>query len=146
VFYSELIACLQSDAAVAATVSTYKVKVGVTISDVPSVFRDLAPEKAKLPYIVVAIDSRKDPASIIKVADVKIDYYDHKKSRALADQSAKAVEDLLDLALMNSADYNHIRFKLSDDGYIPQTDPRIIHYNTTFSARASRKGWMQRTR
>jgi len=145
-FYPELLLCLQSDAAVAATVSTYKVKVGVTISDVPSVFRDLAPEKAKLPYIVVAIDSRKDPASIIKVADVKIDYYDYNVSRLKADQFAKAVEDLLDLMKMDSEDYSDIRFKLSDDGYIPQSDPRIIHYNTTFSARASRKGWMQRTR
>jgi len=145
-FYPELLLCLQSDAAVAATVSTYEITEGETVSNIPSVFRDLAPEKAKLPYIVVAIDSRKDPASIIKVADVKIDYYDYNVSRLKADQFAKAVEDLLDLMKMDSEDYSDIRFKLSDDGYIPQSDPRIIHYNTTFGARASRKGWMQRTR
>ena len=131
---------MRSDQRVSDTVSDFVEQSGT----VPAVFSDSAPEAAVFPYITVTIGKTKQPESVIDLATINIDYWDYDQSRAQADESAIAVEDLLDLKCMNSENFNDIRFSIGNADYVSQSDSRVIHFNTQFSARCSRSGWMKR--
>lgn len=139
-FYEELIDLLRADSRIAATVSTFVKQSGT----IPAIFSDSAPEGAKFPYITVKIGKTKQPANVIDLATINIDYWDYDQSRVKADESAIAVEDLLDMKCMNSENFNDIRFSIGTADYVNQTDSRAIHFNSPFTARSSRSGWMKR--
>ena len=141
-FYPELTAYLRSCADIASTVTSYSDSVG----SYPAIFGDAAPEKAEMPYIVFRIEGDKQPDSVMVKSTVNIDYYDYGPSRSKADSSAIAVQDALDETKLHSEELTDIRFSLGSYGYIPATDSRTIHYNSTFNTRAARSGWMKRTR
>lgn len=134
-FYAALINVLRSYSPIAETVTVY--------NNEPAIFSDEAPEKAIEPYIVVRIDSRKTPDSVIIKSDVYIDYWDYDKSRDVADKAAEEIENRLDTMKIISERVTDIRFSLMSADYVKETDPRTIHHNTTFSTRAARSKWMQ---
>lgn len=139
-FYSELIEILRSDTKVSDTVSTFVEQSEI----IPAIFSDYAPESAELPYIVVKIGGSKQPDNVITLATVTIDYWNYDQSRQKSDEFSIAIEDLLDLKCINAENFTDIRFNITNSDYIDQSDPRSIHFNTMFTARCSRSGWMKR--
>jgi len=137
-FYKEIIEVLRTDQAVSSSVSTYQ--------DSPAIFSEEAPEKAKRPYIVIRIDSVPTTDRTVSVSNLFIDYYDFQKSRVKCNQYALDLVDLLDFTRLRTKEVNNLRIMWSSDGYIPDTDPRDIHFNSTFGCRGARSGWMNRTK
>ena len=137
-FYSEIIDVLRTDPKITAIVYTYE--------NLPSIFSDEAPEGAEKPYIVVRIESSPFSDKVVSTSNLYIDYYDYNKSRVDTDSVAIAIEDLLDSNKLRTENLTDIRFSLMNTGYIPASDPRTIHHNSTFSCRAARSGWMRRNK
>jgi hypothetical protein len=76
--------------------------------------------------------------------NVYVDFYDNDKSRSNSRKAAQRVEFILDqTTLTTDSRYDTIRFFFESGGPVPDPDPRIIHYNLQFSARAGRKAWAQ---
>jgi len=137
-FYKELINCLMTDPEIAATVTTF--------DNLPSIFQQEAPEKVPKPYIVVMIDTAPTQDKVVSSINVFIDYFDYDKSRVQAGKAALAIEDRLDSNKLRTENLTDIRFSMTSEGYIPESDPRTIHHNSTFSCRAARSGWMKRNK
>ena len=137
-FYKEIINVLSTDSNIANTVTTYLQQ--------PAIFSNEAPEDAKFPYIVIRIDSTPLTDKVVSTSTLYIDYYDYNKTRLNSDAFAISVEDRLESNKITSENFTDIRFSLLNTGYIPESDPRTIHYNSTFSCRGARSGWMRRTK
>jgi hypothetical protein len=57
--------------------------------------------------------------------------------------AAERVEFLLDRQRFEHDRYGRIRVFLTSGGTVIETDPRTVHYNLAFSARAGRKKWLK---
>lgn len=133
-FYTALINALRSDSNIANTVSTY--------NNNPAIFSNEAPENAVMPYIIIDIDNHPNADSVMIRSDVYINYWDKNKPRMVADQAAIAITNRLDTMRLVSDVVTDIRFTEMSSGYVNNPDPRIIHYNITFTTRAARSKWM----
>ncbi len=137
-FYNEAVLLLRTDSAIIATVSTY--------NNLPAIFANEAPEGAEKPYIIIRIDVTPLLDRVIASSNLYIDYYDYDNSRVLADSAIIAIENRVDSNMIRTENLTDIRFRLMNTGYIPESDARTIHHNSTFSCRAARSGWMQRNK
>ncbi len=128
---------LASDGVLAGYVTTY--------AGAPAVFSDEAPEDAAMPYIVFSSAGVAADHPAVLRFNVYIDYYDRQKSRVDSRRVGARLQVLLDQKIFSDVaeDYDNVRFYLSSDGTVPDSDPRVIHYNTQFEARAGRKAWAQ---
>ena len=134
-FSSSLHTALSEDTTLAALLDTYQSR--------PAVFADMAPENADKPYVVFRII--KSAANSISVDEfsVFIDYFERGTSKKNMKAAAFAIETLLDQKSLTHARFSNIRFSRFSAGPVPTMDPRDIHYNIQFMARAGRSGWMQ---
>lgn len=128
---------LTADATLTGLISTYNGE--------PAIFKSSAPEDADLPYLVWTIERYSVDDGIIENMVLDIDYYEycqHSTSWANALAVSTRLEQLLDRAHLQDARYDTIRIR-SDRGFeIQGPDPRLVHYNTRFTARGSRKYWI----
>jgi glutathionylspermidine synthase len=132
-----IINALRADTTLAGYVSSY--------SAAPAIFANEAPENSELPYITVRI-TRNALAddSVFHDFNIYVDYWDYNKSRSNANKAAERVEFVLDQKTYNAdTRYSTIRTWFFSGGWVEDTDPRDIHYNVQFSARATRKKWIQ---
>ena len=137
-FYSEIVTILRATPDVANTVATFE--------NEPAVFSNEAPESAEKPYIIIRIETSPLVDNVVSSGNLYIDYYAFNESRITADSAVIAVESLLDTNKIRTENLTDIRFSLINEGYLPESDPRSIHHNSTFSFRAARSGWMKRTK
>jgi hypothetical protein len=112
----------------------------------PSVFSEEVPESVSTPYIVHSISRRADSnTAALEDFTINVDYYDRTKtsgaSRERSRSAAQRIEFLLDNTVHNSSRYDSIRIMFESGGPTPDADPRDVHYNLQFSARAGRKAW-----
>jgi hypothetical protein len=132
---SALQLALASDGALAALVSTYQGN--------PAIFSEDAPEDAVLPYIVYSVSRLAADHPAAEQFNVYVDYYDNGKSRANSRKAAQRIEFCLDQKTLANDRYDSIRVFYESAGPVPDPDPRVIHYNLQFTARAGRKAWAQ---
>jgi len=72
-----------------------------------------------------------------------VDYWGYDTTRVKAREASERIEYLLDQKQFNTdARYDTIRVWLFSGGWVQEEDPRAIHYNQQFTARASRKKWI----
>jgi hypothetical protein len=131
-FEAALIKKLQADLTLTALISTYGTPAR------PSIFSDQAPEKAVKPYITFAIKRRRGPDELIQLFNVLIDFWATGPSVKNARAAAKRIELLLDQEILSTIDYSNIRMTFYSGGPIEDDDPRVIHQNLQFNARACR--------
>jgi hypothetical protein len=134
-FEKSLQTILRNDPVLAGYVGTF----GADSS--PSIFSEFAPEGAAFPYIVFKISYRSDNDVAIHRFTVDIDYYDMQKSAADSRNAATRIMFLLDHTKIDSDRYGAIRLFFFGGGSVIEDDPRAIHYNMEFDARAGRKAW-----
>lgn len=134
-FEKELLDILQGDTVLAAYVSTYGTQ------NKPAIFSDFAPENANMPYIVFKISYWNNLDVVVHRFSVIIDYFDYEKSAVNSRTAAFRIQYLLDRRKIDSVRYGGIRFFLFGSGAVIEDDPRAIHYNLEFEARAGRKAW-----
>lgn len=137
-FESALLAKLQADTTLVSYVSSFTT--GVTTTK--SIFAEYAPENSVLPYIVFKISPSRTDNLAVKEFNVYVDYYDYNKSRSNCQKAAERIEFVLDRCTLQHARFNYIRMFYFSGGFVEEEDPRAIHYNILFSARAGRKKWI----
>lgn len=113
-----------------------------TYNGQPSIFSNLAPETAQKPYLIFDITSAGPVEKAVEQMNVYINLHDQGTSLASMRAAIRAIEYGLDRTVLSNSDYDNIRIFYFNKGLIPQADPRDLHYNIQFSARAGRKGWM----
>jgi len=109
----------------------------------PAVFLEEAPEDAELPYIINVITELSTENLSAKEFNVYVNYYDEKKSRVNCIAACKEIEHLFEQAVLESNDYDSIRLTWESAGFVPSLDPRKVHRNIQFTARAGRKAWCE---
>jgi hypothetical protein len=129
-FESALITKLADDNILADILTEY--------SSAPAIFSDLAPEDAEMPYVVIRIIRSANECPAIQEFTVYVDYFDYDKSAADSRKAAERIELLLDRAHLEHARYKTIRIFFFAGSPVIEPDPRAIHYNLQFSARAGR--------
>jgi hypothetical protein len=130
-----VIATLRADATLAGTVSTHNGK--------PSIFADQAPEATELPYIVIREGTMSKTAdSLLFAGELYVDYWAFGPSWATCDIASERVETIFDNMKLQSDRLSDIRFAQSSSGPVTDPDPRVIHHNTIFTIRATRKRWI----
>jgi hypothetical protein len=130
-FESSLLPVLRDDATLASLVSTF--------ANSPSIFSEFAPEKAAFPYIVFRITRSMDIESeAVQKFNIYVDYFNYGVSGVQSRQAAERIEMLLDRTNLQHARYNSIRIFFFSGGTVNEDDPRAIHYNLMFEARAGR--------
>jgi len=134
-FEAALQARIASDGQLATLLSTYE--------GAPAIFSEEAPEEAVEPYIVYSISRQAVDHPAVEQFNVYVDYFDNQKSRANSRKAAQRIEFVLDQVTLTSDRYDTIRLFYESAGPVPDPDPRVIHYNFQFSARAGRKAWAQ---
>lgn len=107
----------------------------------PAVFANFAPEAAEKPYIVYNITSLGPEETAVERFNIYIDIYEYNQSRVTLREIAQRVEFILDKAIIDHAAYSYIRLSFASSGLVPTMDPRDLHYNIQFSARAGRTAW-----
>lgn len=114
-------------------------------ANAPAVFSELAPEGATTPYIVFSISRDNADTPSVESFSVFVDIYGgSESSRADNRRAAQRVEFLLDYAVLPQTDrYDTIRMFYESAAQVPDPDPRVVHYNLLFYARAGRKAWAQ---
>jgi hypothetical protein len=122
---------LSNDATLSGYVSTYGGR--------PSIFSERAPEKAQMPYITFKINRQRASDNVVQKFNVYIDFWDRDKSAADSRKAAKRIEYLLDYTTLSHSEYSCIRLFFFSGGPIDEDDPRDIHHNLQFEARAGRK-------
>lgn len=137
-FESALLTKLASDTILTSYVSTF-VENGTTS---PAIFAEFAPETAQLPYITFRITQSSDEVLAIKQFSIFVDYYDYNKSASNSRKAAERIEFLLDRTIIEHERYSCIRLYFFAGSPIQEEDPRSIHYNLQFQARAGRKKWI----
>jgi hypothetical protein len=114
--------------------------------DYPSIFSNEAPEKATVPYIVVAIQGTTTEGPVQQFR-VDVDFFDYNKSRKNSRIAAQQIEYDLDENRLTSERYIDLRFLLfSGPTSIQGDDPRDIRINLQFDVRATRSKWMITTK
>jgi hypothetical protein len=132
-FESSLISALKSDSVLSGILTKYK--------NDAAVFSELAPEDAALPYIVCRISRDYNDSPAIMEFNVYIDFFDFNKSAASSRVAADRIEKILDRANLQHSRFKTIRFYFFSGGQVVGDDPRNIHHNLQFTARAGRMGW-----
>ena len=128
---------LKGDATLVSLVSKYDTR--------PAIFSELAPEKAIEPYITFNI-TRNESSGDIVLHDfvVMIDWYGRNTSRVNTRIASERIEYIFDNNQFNDdARYDTIRMWFVSGGWVEERDPRDIHYNQQFTARAGRKKWLE---
>lgn len=136
---SAIINALAVDPALRDLLSTY----GPEAS--PAIFSGMAPEDAALPYVVLTI-GRSEPEGPIQGFRFQLDIFDSDKSAANVRAAAERIEFLLDECRLEHPRYSDIRIRMGDVEDVGGDDPRDIHINMQFSARATRTKWMVQTK
>jgi hypothetical protein len=108
----------------------------------PAIFSEFAPEKAVFPYIVFRIDTNATDFMGVHAFNVMVDYFDYNISRANSRKAVERIEYVLDNTILQSERLDTIRLSFFAGSPVPEPDPRSVHYNLQFSARAGRKKWM----
>ena len=109
----------------------------------PAIFAERAPKAAMTPFIIFKIDRSSNECPAVQEFTVLIDLYDYDKSRVNSNKAIERIEFLLDRAEIEHERYSKIRLVFFAGSYVEETDPRDIHYNMQFLARAGRKKWVQ---
>jgi hypothetical protein len=138
-FESSLLKKLCDDATLCGYVSTFTTTSHTTV---PSIFNKAAPEAAIFPYITFYITQSSNECPAVKEFTALIDYFDNNKSSAKSNKAAERIEFLLDRAELEHDRYSCIRMFFFSGSEVPEEDPRIVHYNLQFTARAGRKKWI----
>ena len=110
-----------------------------------AIFSEIAPEKAKMPYLVFRILPSASEGLPVKEFTVFIDYFDYNVSRVKSRNCAEAIEFSLDRAILEHARFNCIRLFYFAGSPVIEEDPRAVHYNLQFTARGGRKKWLDET-
>jgi hypothetical protein len=134
-FESTILTALQSDATLAALVTTY--------NNSPAIFSDVAPEGAEMPYITFRITEGISNHPVIKTATLYTDYWHYGTSKAKARQAAERMELLLDKKEFEHERYSNIRVSFFSAGSVDEDDPKVIHYNQMYQCRMGRKKWSE---
>jgi hypothetical protein len=132
-FESALHAALVADTTITGLVTTFASR--------PAIFGDFAPEGAEKPYVTFRITESDSGHPALKQFMVYVDFWDYNKSRTNARAAAQAIEFALDRTELSHARYANIRMFWYSAGMVDEEDPREIHHNTMFVARAGRKAW-----
>lgn len=131
---SAIISVLKADPELVALLSTHNSE--------PAIFSEFAPEDAEFPYIVLNVSRSNDEFPGLHAFTIMVDYFDYDVSRKNSRIAAERIEFLLDRAILQHERYDSIRISFFAGSPIPEDDPRSVHYNVQFSARAGRKKWM----
>jgi hypothetical protein len=131
---STILTTLKADAALIALVSTFNGQ--------PAVFDGAAPEGVAKPYIIFRVTWRNVDFLITEFT-VFIDYFNTGASKTNARKAAERIEFIFDGKEFTHERYANIRFAFPSGDYIPEDDPTVIHYNQMFTARGSRKKFME---
>jgi hypothetical protein len=126
---------LTTDGALAGYLSTYQ--------GAPAIFSEDAPDGVEMPFVVYSINRMAADHPAVEMFNVYVNYFDTQKSRANSRKAGQRIEFLLDQVTLTSDRYDNIRVFFSSGGPVPDPDPRVIHYNMQFEARAGRKAWAQ---
>jgi hypothetical protein len=133
-FESALIEKLKNDSLLVALLAKH--------GNEPAIFSEFAPEGAVFPYLVFRIDQSSTDFSGVHSFNVMVDLFDYNISRVNIRKAAERVEYVLDTAVLQSERLDTIRISYFAGSPVPEPDPRSVHYNLQFSARAGRKKWM----
>ena len=136
-FEASLLIILKKSSVIAEYVSIY--------NSAAAIFSDVAPEDAELPFAETMISESAVGDSVVSIFLVSIDYYQRAESGANARKFCERVIELLDgHQIDNDSRYHKIRlFISSGPTRIDEGDPRDIHYQVQFSARAGRKKYIE---
>lgn len=132
-FESALLAKLTGDTTLIKYVSTY--------FSAPAIFAEFAPESAEMPYITFRITRSADESPAVQKFSIFVDYYDYEKSAVRSRKAAERIELLLDRCELSHDRYSNIRIFFFSGSPLEEDDPRSIHYNLQFMARAGRKNF-----
>jgi hypothetical protein len=131
---SVILTALTADTELKALVSTFNGQ--------PAIFDGSAPEGVAKPYITFRVTWRHIDLMTTEFT-VFIDFFDYGSSKVKARKAAERAEFIFDGKEFEHERYSNIRFLLSSGDYVPEEDPRTIHYNQMFEARASRKKFVE---
>lgn len=138
-FESSLQTFLKSDATLTSYVSSFSLDVGTT----PAIFSEFAPESVVKPYLVYRINqSGNDNDKCVATFSIFFDFFGSGKSRVDSRAAMNRLQVILDRKVLEHARFNYIRFYYYSGSSVPEADPRSIHYNMQFYARAGRKNWI----
>jgi len=134
-----IIDALRGDATLVSLVTKYRAK--------PAIFSELAPEPVKEPYITINIS--RNPANddlVVQEFVIMINVWGRENSRVNVRRASERIEFIFDNKQFNSdARYDTIRTWFVSGGWVEEADPRDVHYNHQFTARAGRKKWINNT-
>ena len=133
-FESSIFNVLISDGVLPGLVSTF--------NSVPAIFPDMAPEKAVKPYIVFKISSLSPDYQVMKDFIIMVNFFDYTVSLKSSRDAAERIESILDQKILTHERYSDIRVNYFAGSQIEMEDPRDVHYNLQFQARAIRKKWI----
>jgi hypothetical protein len=134
-FESSVVDILKSDGVIATKLSQYMGE--------PAIFSDQAPEGSSFPYIVFYITITQVDDSCIHDFNLMVDFYGGGTSAKSAREICERIEYLLDRKHIAHDRYDTIRCFFFAGSAVPESDPRITHYNLQFNCRGGRKKWMQ---
>lgn len=136
-FESSLLPILKNDSVIAEYVSIYNSQ--------SAIFSDVAPQDAELPFAETSIQENSTGDSVVSSFIVSIDIYNHNESGKDARAFCHRVIELLDRhEIDGNSRYHKIRlFISSGPTRIDEGDPRDVHYQVQFSARAGRKKYIE---
>jgi hypothetical protein len=132
---SSIIDALKGDATLTSYLSKY--------ACAPAIFTEVAPDDSKMPYLVITESLNSTDFAGVHSFTIMLDYYDYNVSRKNSKIAVERVQFLLDQMILQHERYDSIRLSFFAGSPVPEEDPRSIHYNIQFSARAGRKKWMQ---
>ena len=116
-----------------------------TFNGAPAIFSENAPETAEKPYAIIRCLRNSKEYSVIQNFTIFVDTYDFDESRVNSREAAERIEFVLDEKIFTSTRYSEIRVDEQGGGPIPEADPRDVHYNSQFQARAIRCKWITQT-
>lgn len=118
------------------------------LNSVPSIFSNSAPENIEFPYIVFVIENTSGPDSAVDVFSVTINHFDWNQSAKRSRLAIQRIIELLDRSHITHDYYQTIRIFKSGSGSAGREnedrDPRAQHQIVRFTARAGRKGWIDK--
>lgn len=133
-FESALITALKADATLTALLSSF--------GGSPAIFVEIAPETAELPYVVFKITRTSTESAAVQSFNITIDVFGYDTTAKNARLASEEIETLLDRGYLEHERYGCIRLFFYSSGPVEDyEDPRSIHINLLFDARAGRKKW-----
>lgn len=125
---------LIADAELISCISIYK--------NEPAIFANTAPSDSMFPRITFYIRKAASDTIVIDQFTVMIDFWDEGLNWSKSNKAAKRLDLILDRKTLNDETYSNIRIYRFGSGSVSETDPRAIHYNNQFQARATRKAYI----